>query len=415
MARQLYYPKQHEELLRKAGLLGTGYLEVRAVQKYKLVNVSEDGITFREEKRPEIDDISSGATTPVLDSSGQIAGYWANGLTSEEKRIINEECGVPFFYLNEPVNPMTGKPYHADSTLTVTEGQIFDLSNPRDVAYVRVLFEVVSTIGKDKQEAMDHGAFFYFFSKEEEKAEKEKEIKRRKGAAALIDKLSRKEKRNIVRILILDGEYPADPYIGEEQAEEIFDEVAFAMPYEVLRAHETERKENYICAKALMHSGHIEAGSIDGPFYKNPTIYGQKYHLADSFSELMIKIDTHVDLMKAYREMEGIVVGENRIEREHMVRNAASVSFLSKHGLFEDKQTQNPFIENKSHAHAEATAEPITGQLDEKTKKLVASVKFMKIKEVIDYLNKENVAHDFTESSNLREAKDFLIDHLENK
>ena len=100
-----FYPKQHEELLRKAGLLGTGFLEVRAVQKYKIQNVSEDGITFREEKRPEIDDIATGNTSPVFDSSGLIAGYWANGLTSEEKRIINEECGVPFFYLNEPTNP----------------------------------------------------------------------------------------------------------------------------------------------------------------------------------------------------------------------------------------------------------------------------------------------------------------------
>ena len=60
----------------------------------------------------------------------------------------------------------------------------------------------------------------------------------------------------------------------EEIAEEIFDEVAFSMPYEVLRAHDTEKKENYICAKALIHSGHIEAGSIDGPYYKNPTVSG---------------------------------------------------------------------------------------------------------------------------------------------
>lgn len=395
MNNTIFYPKQHEELLRKAGLLGTGYLEVRAVQKYKTVNVSEDGITFRDEKRPEIDDLATGNTSPVFDSSGLIAGYWANGLTSEEKRIINEECGVPFFYLNEPTNPLTGKPYHPDSVLSLSEGQLFNLSNPRDVAYVRVLFEVVSTIGKDKQEALDHGAFFYFFSKEEEKQEKEKEIKKRKGAAALIDKLSKKQKRDCVRILILDGDYPADPYINEDIAEEIFDEVAFSMPYEVLRAHDTEKKENYICAKALIHSGHIEASSIDGPYFKNPTVYGQKTHLADSFSELMVKIDTHFDLMKAYRELEGIVVGENRIEKERYVRDAASVSFLSKHGLYE-----------KGEQHNVVTA----------TKKQVpANLKFMNIKQLIDYMDSENIVHDFTENSSLKEAKEYLTNYIDNQ
>ena len=395
MNNAIFYPRQHEELLRKAGLLGTGFLEVRAVQRYKLQNVSEDGITFREEKRPEIDDIATGNTSPVFDSSGLIAGYWANGLTSEEKRIINEECGVPFFYLNEPNNPLTGKPYHPDTILSLNEGQLFNLSNPRDVAYVRVLFEVVSTIGKDKQEAMDHGAFFYFFSKEEEKQEKEKEIKKRKGAAALIDKLSKKQKRDCVRILILDGDYPADPYINEDIAEEIFDEVAFSMPYEVLRAYDTEKKENYICAKALIHSGHIEANSIDGPYFKNPTVCGQKTHLADSLSELMVKIDTHFDLMKAYRELEGIVVGENRMEKERFIRDAASVSFLSKHGLYEKGEQPNVAVAAK--------------------KQVPANLKFMNVKQLIDYMDSENIVHDFTESSNLKEAKEYLTNYIDNQ
>jgi hypothetical protein len=395
MNNAIFYPRQHEELLRKAGLLGTGFLEVRAVQRYKLQNVSEDGITFREEKRPEIDDIATGNTSPVFDSSGLIAGYWANGLTSEEKRIINEECGVPFFYLNEPNNPLTGKPYHPDTILSLNEGQLFNLSNPRDVAYVRVLFEVVSTIGKDKQEAMDHGAFFYFFSKEEEKQEKEKEIKKRKGAAALIDKLSKKQKRDCVRILILDGDYPADPYVNEDIAEEIFDEVAFSMPYEVLRAYDTEKKENYICAKALIHSGHIEANSIDGPYFKNPTVYGQKTHLADSLSELMVKIDTHFDLMKAYRELEGIVVGENRMEKERFIRDAASVSFLSKHGLYEKGEQPNVAVAAK--------------------KQVPANIKFMNVKQLIDYMDSENIVHDFTESSNLKEAKEYLTNYIDNQ
>lgn len=390
MENRLFYPKQHEELLRKAGLIGSGYLEVKAIHKYKNQHVSEDGITFTEVKRPEIDDIAIGYTTPVFDRSGLISGYWANGLTSEEKRIINEECGVPFIYLGEAINQMTGKPNHIDTVLTVKEGDIYDLSNPRDVAIVRCLFEVVSTIGKDKQEAMDNGAMFYFYSKEEEKKTKELEVKKRKGAAQLIDKLNKREKRQIVRILILNGDYPADPHLSEEVAEEIFDEAAFSLPYEILEASNTERKEDYICAKLLIFSGHIEAGSIDGPFYKNPTIYGQKIHIADSFSELMAKVDQYPDLMKAYREMENIIVG-NTIETERYVRSAASVSFLSKHGI--GKVESDVIEEIKPSINIDA-------------------IKFMNIEKVLDALNKEGIFHNFDKDSDLKEAKQFLIENV---
>jgi hypothetical protein len=401
MEKSIYYPKKHEELLRKAGLIGTGYLEVKAIHKFKNMQVSEDGITFTEVKRPEIDDIAIGQTTAVFDRSGFIAGYWANGLTVEERKIINEECGVPYIYLAESINPATGKPFHPDTTFTVKEGDIYDLSNPRDVALVRCLFEVVSTIGKDKNEALDNGAMFYFYSKEEEKKEKEKEIKRRKGAAQLVDKLSKSEKRQIVRILILDGDYPADPHVSEEIAEEIFDEAAFSLPFEVLKAHDTENKENYICCKLLLHSGHIEASSIDGPFYKNPTVYGQKTHLADSFSELMKKIDQHKDLINAFRSMENIVVRNNVIETETYVRNAASVSFLSKHGIGNSKSdvSDAPVI---SHAENTGSINP-------------DAVKFMSIEKVIEALNREGVEHGFDKNSNLKEAKQFLIEYIKDK
>lgn len=172
--QSINYPKQHENLLRKAGLLGTGYLEVKAIHRYKTQHISEDGMTFEIVKRPEIDDLAVGSTSAVFNQAGQIAGYWANGLTSEERRIINEECGVPYYYLNEPINPITGVAMHPDTMFTIREGQIFDLSNPKDVAFVRCISEVISTIGLNKQEAVDNNAMFYFFSQEEEKVEKQK-------------------------------------------------------------------------------------------------------------------------------------------------------------------------------------------------------------------------------------------------
>lgn len=404
MTSAIFYPKQHTELLRKANLLGSGFVEIKAIHRYKKQEVSEDGITFKEESRPEVDDLMTTSTSCILNQSGQIAGNWTNGLTSEEKRIINEECGVPLFYLNEPINQVTGKQQNLDTIIHVREGQIFDLTNPRDVAMMRVLFEVVSTIGKDKKEAIDNGASFYFHSKEEEKKEKEIETKKRKGAARLIDELSGKEKRQIVRIMILDGNYPADPFITEAMASEIFDEVAFTMPADVLDAHVKEQKDKYICAMSLIRNGHIESGSIsDGPYFKNQTIYGKKTHIADSHSELILKIDSHHDLMKAYREMENIVLGENYVEVSNMARETASISFLKQHNITKEVSEANPFITEVSN--------------DQKTEadKNISSVKFMNITQVVEALDKEGVDHDFDSSSNLKEAKETLVNYLKRK
>jgi tetrahydromethanopterin S-methyltransferase subunit A len=355
-------------------------------------HVSDDGLTFEKVTRPDIDDIASGSTTPVFTSGGQIAGYWANGLTSEERRIINEECGVPYFYLGEPINQMTGKPASADTTFHVHEGQIFDLSNPKDVATVRCLFEVISSIGLTKQEAIDNGAMFYFFSKEEEKAEKQKVSKQRKGAAMLVDKLSNDQKQQIIKILALQGDVAVDPYIGKEAAVEVFDEVAFTMPVEVLEANNVESKENFICVKSLIHSGHIESSSIDGPFFKNASVYGQKTHLADSFSELMAKIDSHKDLIKAYREMESIVTGEPMINNP--VRNSSIIELFSKHGLMEKEVTEDEKPKVDEYRAVEK------------------SVRFMNLDQVLKALDSLGVDHDFDEQSSLKEAKDFYIKQL---
>jgi hypothetical protein len=394
MNKSIHYPNKHEELLRKAGLLGTGVLEVRAVQKYKLQQVSDDGITFREERRPEIDGIATGVTTAIYNQSGLIAGYWANGLSADEKRIINEECSVPFIYLNEAINPITGKPYQPDTYLHVKEGQFYDMTNPRDVAMVRVLFEVVSTIGQNKQEAVDNGAMFYFFSREEEKAEKAKEVKMRRGAAALIDKLSNSEKHKIVRIMALDKDIPADSFLSVEAAVEIFDEVAFSMPTEVMKAANTDRKEDYICAKSLIDSGHIESGSIDGPYYKNPLVYGQKIHIADSFPELMVKIDSHKDLIKTYREMEKIISGT--FGETPYVRESTSVAFLSKHGLGNSKKED---VEEEDQNITDDSA------LEKRTR-------FMNLAEVLKALDSSGVEHNFDIQSSLKEAKAFLLESL---
>lgn len=384
------YPQQHESLLRKAGLLGSGYLEVKAIHRYKTQHVSEDGITFEVVKRPEIDDLAIGSTTPIFNSSGQIAGYWANGLTVEERRIINEECGVPYFYLNEPINALSGMPSQPDTTLTIREGQIFDLSNPKDVAYVRCISEIISTIGMNKQEALDNGAMFYFFSREEEKEEKQKVVKERKSAAKLVDELSSANKQQIVKILALDGNLPVDPYISVEASVEVFDEIAFTMPKDVYNVHIMENKVDYICAKSLIHSGHIEAASLDGPYYKNATIYGQRYHIADSLSELIVKIHSHKDLINAYRNLETIIVGDHGSRNVINANEASVLGLFSKHGIIKNTNADTTSVSND--------------EFNFKSK-----VKFMTIDQVIKAMDNEGIVHNYDSSSNLKEVKEFYL------
>ena len=389
------YPKKHEELLRKAGLLGNGYLEVKAIHRYKIQQVSEDGITFETRKVPENDDLASTATTAIFDSNGLIAGYWANGLTTEERRIINEECGVPYIYLNEPINPMTGKPYNSDTLLRIVEGQVFDLSNPKDVAIVRVLSQVVSTIGANEREARDNDAGFYFYSKEEEKQQKVETVKQRKGAAKLVEELNTKQKRDIVRIMALDGDLPVDYNIGKDQAVEVFDDVAFTMPTEVLRAHETGSKEQYIAVMTLIRSGHIEEGSKDGPYHKNPTVYGSRIHLADSMSELIKKIESYADLMKAFRQMETATSEEPLYVNP--LRDTQVLDLFSKHGLA-------PGADDDA-AHGESLP------TDEYAESIRNKVRGMNMATLLKAMGEDGVEHNYTMSSDLKEVKAFYIDY----
>jgi len=388
--QNINYPKQHENLLRKAGLLGTGYLEVKAIHRYKTQHISEDGMTFEIVKRPEIDDLAVGSTSAVFNQAGQIAGYWANGLTSEERRIINEECGVPYYYLNEPINPITGVAMHPDTMFTIREGQIFDLSNPKDVAFVRCISEVISTIGLNKQEAVDNNAMFYFFSQEEEKVEKQKVIKERKGAAKLVDELSYDSKHQIIKILSLDSVIPVDPFLSKDAAVEVFDELAFTMPTEVLSAYKLERKSDYICAKSLIFSGYIEAASLDGPYYKNPTIFGQKTHLADSLDELVVKIGSHSDMVQRYKDLEGIIKNDTAKEY-YSLKDSSVIELFSKHGLYNE------------------SSDNLDNEVDNSVVTLKNRLKFLNIDQMLKLLDSENIEHNFDGQSNLKEVKEFYL------
>jgi hypothetical protein len=385
------YPQQHEELLRKAGLIGTGKLEVRAIHRNREHTVSKDGgVTYEKERRPESSKRLSTSTSLLKNSAGNIAGYWANGLTAEEKRIINEECGVPFFNLGNPAVGADGKFLYPDTRLQVLEGHVYDLSVPADVATVLVLKEIASTIGMDMRDAMMHGADLYFYSQEEEEQENAKVRIMRKSAAKLIEDLSTKEKHKVVRILILQDELIADQFLSQDAARDIFDDVAFTMPTQVLKANEIADKQQFIVSMTLVKAGYIEADSKDGPYYKNESVFGSRVHLADSLSELIKNISKYPDLVKEYDKLNGAVTGV--YEDSSSIPMSPVSNMLSRHGLGGKGTTM--------------VAEDLTGA----RKAIKAKVQMWKLEQVLAALDNEEIDHEFDTNSDIKEVKAFYVE-----
>lgn len=383
------YPKEHEALLQKAGLIGTGYMEVRGIHKIKEVTVSEDGITFEKVARPEISDLITGSTSLVKTRNGQIAGYWANGLTKEEVEIINKECNVPLYHLDEPVNPLTNKPYHADSRITIVEGRIFNLEVPSDVAIVKLLMELPFTIGLNKQEAKDNGAMLYFHSVEEEQQNKLEEINSRREVAKLVESATRPRKHQLVKILAALGELNVDSSINEDNAVLVFNETCFTNHAIVAKAVKVTNPNEFIAVHTLIRAGHIEAASNNGPYYKAPILYGTRSLIADSFEDLVAHIHGFPDLIKAFKELESHERNaSNPIEDKPV--SAGVMDFMAKHGLVKK-------VASKEASEEDNLRNKIKGYNTSKMLKLLAD---------------EGIEHSLTSDDDVKDIKDFYIDSM---
>ena len=384
------YPKQHEDLLRKAGLLGKGKLEVRAIHTIREHSISQDGgTTFEKQKRPDSYKSMTTSTSLVKNTAGRIAGYWADGLTAEERRIINEECGVPFFFLDDRLKDTEGKYINPDTRINIVEGMVFDLEVPADVATVLVLKEVASTIGIDKKDAMMHGADFYFHSQEEEEQETKAIRATRRNAAKLVEELNSKEKHKVVRILILQDELMADQFISKDAASDLFEDLVFSMPNMVLKANDIAEKDSFIVAMTLVKAGYIEASSNDGPYYKNETVFGTRVHLADSLADLLKAINKFPDLLKEYDKINGAATGV--FDDKANDKPSVVTDLLSRHGLVKG----NDQVGDLAGAH----------------KALRKKIQLWKIDQVIAALDDEDIEHEFDANSDIKEVKAFYVEN----
>lgn len=378
------YPKELESLLRKANLLGSGHVEIRGIHRIRTKRVSDDGEFFQEERRPDVEDILTGSTTPVKLRNGQIAGYWANGLTSDEKEKIHIEAGVPYYYLGEPINQMTKRPEYPDTHIAIKEGEILDMTVPAHVAKFNVLVEGVY-VGHNKQDAEDNDALFYFYSRNEEQKRKRNDLKEKKKAFELIDELDTKEKRQVLRIMTYKGYIAVSHYIDSDDVPLVFDDLCFDMPLQVVKAHNQSNKNEFIICKALLEAGHLRESSEDGPYYKDEVIYGSQEQVAENFAELMKVINSHSDLKKAFYKMEEHIKNVELSDNESTVPNSA-LEIMRRHGLAKEEDKHDVF------------------------KAMIARATKSKI---LKLLSNNNIDHDFTGDSSLPDMRELCLEHID--
>ena len=300
MSNNATYPSKLKGLLVKAGLIGTGILEVRSLRVSKTVRVAEayEGANALEFEKKEIaldQDVQRGWTSCVKAKNGSIAGYWANGLTKVEQELINTEAGVPYFYLGDENNK--------DTQFSLFHGKEYDMSVPAQAAEVRCLLET-TVIGHNKQDAMDLDCEFYFYSKEEAQANKKKRNSKRRQAVALVETLNVKEKREVLRMMHYLGSISIDPYLSEVDAELSFDDIAYDKPLAMLKAYEHPNKYEHIMIHALRDAGAIELGGDGGPYYKSAQFFGAKTMIAETLLKCYKAIKAEHELLAMFKRLE---------------------------------------------------------------------------------------------------------------
>jgi hypothetical protein len=404
------YTEEQLAILHKAGLIKTGKVKVVAAQRTTLESRSEDGTQYELVKRSNLDDNQhpmKTITVPVRDRSGRIAGYWANGLTREEQEKLNVEIGVPYYYLGEPINSLTGKPMHKDSTIAVSHGIVYDLSNPIQCAEFNILM-YTGAVWPNERSCRDNQGDFYFFSEAEIVEEKKELLSVRKQAAELVN-LSIKDKQQIYRILCFMETLSSDPYIDIDNAVLAFDDACFTIPEDVVEVNKLERKGEYVMIYALLYHGYIIEESKDGPYYKNPDVYGganaQAIHLADTMSELVKEINKHQDLVKQYYDLADQINGMQNINTGGKYNDVViddMNKLLSKHQVKDNAESGKASLIKQDN--------PVEDSVEtfKKMTRMWTTEKFL------NWMEQEGIMHSFTQADPVAEIKKYVYPLLEN-
>lgn len=207
------YPVQYKNLLIKAKLLGEGLVRIEGlVHSKKLFDFDEVSSTFSESSRPEVDNRRTQELfTPIDSGNGRVEGDWRTGLTAEEVRIINEECGVPI--------------YTPDSMIHIMHGKEYDMTRPAHAAEYRIL--ITSGLIAKSRKNVATGQRFFFVDETDNRKEKETERNLRRTAIKISGEKSIHEKRKLIELMNHKWRIGVPANMTDEMVSDTFEDLAY--------------------------------------------------------------------------------------------------------------------------------------------------------------------------------------------
>lgn len=264
----VHYPEKRKALLMKAGLLDNRKVEIRAyVSKEKHpINKQQPLIDYRMAKEQ-----IAGTQKP---NSTQLYN-WTDGLDLEERKIINEECGVQF--------------YNEDSRVLLRHGMTLDLSIPADAALWNFI-KYNPILGKREADCRNGNIRFYVYDAVAVTSERSNNRSLKIKALELYQKLTPNQMRECLGLLGMDTKV-----MSEMEVKDTFGEECEENYKTVLDRWNAEDKEHRVMLNNLIFNGVLTTDVETKRIMRNGNIFA-----ADVDSALLIiKDPSNSQLMKS--------------------------------------------------------------------------------------------------------------------
>lgn len=269
----MQYTDEQIKLLKKAKLLGRGFVYIKSIEDDRRLYNRSAGNVLEQTGRPRVDytQLRSNSTQPVLLPGGRIAGDWKLGLTKEEVEVL-KSAGVP------EIHEETNIPYY--------DGLTFDLSDPARVAMFNVLLST-NAVAPSEEEL---GSRRFYFVKS---LDKKKTINRKKEnlreALNIENNISMKYKRMLFEIInhIYDEQYAIDE-MSDDEVTSVFGEWVLEDDYAKTIVEKANHNETVVKAEAALCRGFnkgIFAYDTEGKITRSiqgaaPVVYAESYEEA---------------------------------------------------------------------------------------------------------------------------------------
>lgn len=259
----------------------------------KLKNYDETSRTFSESSVPEVDNRrTSEYYAPIDAGNSRVEGDWRIGLTAEEVKIINEECGVPIF------TPA--------SRLFLHHGKRFDMSNPIHVAEYRILAtQNLVALGKRN---VASGQRYYWH--DEANIAREREIERniKRNAIKMDDNYSDEEKADLLMLISFERKLGISNNLTKEMAREAFADLAYNNPRDLVEVEALTHKDY----RLLLHRA-FTLGILFKEGDRGMVTRPSGVKLADTFEDAVKLVAEDLSLQKEITEK---ISGKNTFDAE---------------------------------------------------------------------------------------------------